>query len=47
MNAGWIVFGLCIVFVLGAAIPLIRTRGGDKAPPLPRRETLRDWRNEK
>lgn len=47
MNAGWIIFGLCIVFVLGAAMPLIRDRRADKTPPLPRKETLRDWRNEK
>ncbi|MEF8698676.1 MAG: hypothetical protein V5B32_08135 [Candidatus Accumulibacter sp. UW26] len=45
MNAGWIVFGICMVFVLAAAIPLLRDRGSDKEPPLPRRETLRDWRN--
>ena len=47
MYAGWIVFGICIVFVLGAAIPLLRDRGAGKAPPVPRKETLRDWRNEK
>ncbi|SBT05578.1 conserved hypothetical protein [Candidatus Accumulibacter aalborgensis] len=46
MNTGWIIFGLCIVFVLGAAMPLIRDRRRDQTPPLPRKETLRDWRNE-
>ncbi len=47
MNAGWIIFGICILFVLGAALPLIRDRRADKDPLLPRKETLRDWRNEK
>ncbi len=47
MNAGWIIFGICILFVLGAALPLIRDRRADKDPPLPHKETLRDWRNEK
>lgn len=47
MNTGWIVFGICIVFVLGGAIPLIRDRGAGRTPPLQRKETLRDWRNEK
>jgi hypothetical protein len=46
MNEGWIVLGICVVFVLGAALPLISNRGSDKTPP-PRKETLRDWRNEK
>ncbi|MBK7956302.1 MAG: hypothetical protein IPK02_21455 [Candidatus Accumulibacter sp.] len=45
MNAGWIILAICIVFVLGAALPLIRDRGAN--PPPPRKETLRDWRNEK
>ena len=47
MNAGWIIFGICILFVLGAALPLIRDHRADKDPPLPRKETLCDWRNEK
>lgn len=47
MNAGWIIFGLCVVFVIGAAIPLLRDLGRDQASRPPRRETLRDWRNEK
>ena len=46
MSTGWIVFGICIVFVIGGALPLISKRGGS-TPPLPRKETLLDWRNEK
>jgi hypothetical protein len=45
MNTGWLILGICIVFVLGAALPLIRKR--DDAPPPPPKETLRDWRNER
>lgn len=47
MNAAWIVFGLCIVLVLGAAIPLLKDRSSTrKLPPRPpKKETLRDWRN--
>lgn len=37
--------GICLIFVVGAALPLIRDRGTGKAPPPPPRETLRDWRN--
>ncbi len=47
MSAGWIAFGICIVFVVGAALPLISKRGANSTPPVPRKETLRDWRNEK
>ena len=47
MNELWLVLGICLVLVLGAAIPLIRDRGATQAPPLPRKETLRDWRQEK
>lgn len=47
MNIGWIIFGICIVFVLGAALPLIRDHRAGKTPPLPQKETLRDWRNGK
>ena len=46
-GAGWIVFGICIVFVVGVALPLISKRGANSTPPVPRKETLRDWRNEK
>lgn len=41
MNAGWIIFGLCIIVVLGAAIPLLHDRQTRKD-----KETLRDWRND-
>ena len=44
MNEGWIVFGVCIVFVLGAALPLIRGSSRNDPPPPPPKETLRDWR---
>jgi hypothetical protein len=47
MNEGWIVLGICLVFVIGVALPLISKRDSDKTPPPPRKETLRDWRNEK
>jgi hypothetical protein len=45
MNAGWIIFGICVIFILGAAIPLLKNRGADRTPLPPRKETLRDWRN--
>lgn len=45
MNDAWIIFGLCLIVVLGAALPLIQRR--DEAPPPPPKETLRDWRNDK
>ena len=47
MNEGWIVLGICLVFVIGVALPLISNRGAGTTPPPPRKETLRDWRNEK
>ena len=46
MSEVWLVLGICLVLVLGAAIPLIRGRGAAKEPPIPRQETLRDWRQE-
>jgi hypothetical protein len=46
MNEGLIVLGVCIVVVLGAAMPLIRSRGLDRTPLPPPKETLRDWRSE-
>jgi hypothetical protein len=45
MNNGWIVFGICLIVVLGGALPLIKRR--DYTPPPPPKETLRDWRKEK
>ena len=47
MNEGWIVLGICLIVVLGGALPLIRPRRGDDVPPPQPKETLRDWRNEK
>lgn len=44
MDAGLLVFGICLIVVLAAALPLLRDRGLPKDQP-PRRETLRDWRN--
>lgn len=41
----WLILGICLIVVLGAALPLIRPR--NDAPPPPPKETLRDWRNEK
>jgi len=46
MSLAWLIFALCIVVVLGAALPLIHERRSGRTPPLPRKETLRDWRNE-
>lgn len=46
MTALWSVLALCLVFVLGAAIPLLRDRHNDRTPPLKRPETLRDWRRQ-
>lgn len=46
MNDGWIALAMCLIFVLGAALPLLKTRGEDKTPLPPPKETLRDWRNQ-
>lgn len=46
MNAGWIIFGVCVFFIIGAAIPLIKDRRHDRTPLPPKKETLRDWRKE-
>ncbi len=45
MSAGWMVFGICVIVVLGAALPLIRKR--EETPLPPTKETLHNWRNEK
>jgi hypothetical protein len=47
MSDVWIVLAICLLFVLGGALPLIRNRESDKTNLPPRKETLRDWRNEK
>lgn len=39
-----IALGICLVFVVSGALPLLRNRGKAATPPLPPRETLRDWR---
>ena len=44
MDTGLLILGICIILVLGAALPLLRDRGLPKDQP-PRQETLRDWRN--
>lgn len=45
MSEGWIVLGVCVIFVMGAALPLISKR--DQTPPPEPKETLRDWRSDK
>lgn len=47
MNEGWIVLGICLIFVLGAALPLLKARQPDNTPLPPAKETLHDWRSEK
>lgn len=47
MNEGWIVLGIIVIFLLSAALPLLRKdRRGDTLLP-PAKETLRDWRKDK
>lgn len=46
MNEAWIVLGICLVFVVGVALPLISKRESDRTPLPPRQETLHDWRND-
>lgn len=47
MNEGWIILGICLILVLGGALPLIRPPRRNDVPPPPPKETLRDWRSEK
>lgn len=44
MSEIWIALIICIVVVLGAALPLIRDRRRNDPPLPPPKETLRDWR---
>ena len=46
MNEGWIIFGICLVFIVGGAVPLLKDRGNKPTPLPPRKETLRDWRKD-
>ena len=46
MDQLWWGLGLCLIIVLGAALPLIKRRPEDDAILPPPRETLRDWRSE-
>jgi len=46
MHTGWIIFLVCIAFVLGAALPLISNRDARRHAPPARKETLRDWRKQ-
>ena len=47
MNPGWIIFGIIVIFVLGAALPLLRKDDPRDTPPPAPKETLNDWRNNK
>lgn len=47
MNDGWIVLGIIVVLMLGAALPLLRKDPPSNTPLPPAKETLRDWRSEK
>lgn len=46
MNDGWIALGIIVIFVVGAALPLLRRDHPSNTPPPPAKETLRDWRND-
>lgn len=45
MNTGWIIFGIIVVFMLGAALPLLRKDDPHNTRPAPKKDTLNDWRN--
>ncbi|HXE37829.1 MAG TPA: hypothetical protein VN639_05090 [Azonexus sp.] len=47
MNEGWVVFGVIAIFMIGAALPLLRKNHPSNTPLPPKKETLHDWRNEK
>jgi len=47
MSTLWIVLGICVVFVLSTAIRLLRNSDPGRNPPLPRKEALHDWRNDR
>ncbi|UCV05305.1 hypothetical protein [Dechloromonas denitrificans] len=47
MSDGWIAFGIIVIFMVGAALPLLRKNHPSNTPPPTPKETLRDWRNEK
>ena len=45
MSDLWIAVIICLVLVISGAMPLISRRHDKSTPPIPRKETLRDWRN--
>lgn len=46
MNVGWIVLGIVVIMLVGAAMPLLRKNHPSNRPLPPPKETLRDWRKE-
>lgn len=47
MNEAWIILGAVVIFMLSAALPLLRKEQPGDTPLPPKKETLRDWRSEK
>jgi len=47
MNEGWIVLVIIVIFLLGAALPLLRKDRPGERPLPPAKETLHDWRSDK
>lgn len=47
MNEGWIVLGMIVIFLLSAALPLLRKDRPGETPLPPAKETLRNWRSDK
>lgn len=41
MNELWIILGVCVVFIAGAALPLLKDKEEQK---IPKKETLKSWR---